>query len=208
MNYVYNAPIMTAIAKTQSLILAAVAALFPCAMIYAHPMEYHMIPLDAQTVERVLTSFDRLIDKLENADAVDSARLPDDAFGITVILWSIEDAVAAIDKTRAVESPTLLQALQAAGYEDSPYIVAEWKIEAERVLEAYEVLRENYQLKDIVAELTELENNPKLLTDEKLMTRANMLTRKESMLQTTAKDLPMIKQYMQRIDALFGQLPD
>jgi hypothetical protein len=208
MNYVYNAPIMTAIAKTQSLILAAVAALFPCAMIHAHPMEYHMIPLDAQTVERVLTSFDRLIDKLENADAVDSARLPDDAFGITVILWSIEDAVAAIDKTRAVESPTLLQALQAAGYEDSPYIVAEWKIEAERVLEAYEVLRENYQLKDIVAELTELENNPKLLTDEKLMTRANMLTRKESMLQTTAKDLPMIKQYMQRIDALFGQLPD
>ncbi|MCG6866513.1 MAG: hypothetical protein LJE58_13930 [Thiogranum sp.] len=199
---------MTAIAKTQSLILAAVAALFPCAMIHAHPMEYHMIPLDAQTVERVLTSFDRLIDKLENADAVDSARLPDDAFGITVILWSIEDAVAAIDKTRAVESPTLLQALQAAGYEDSPYIVAEWKIEAERVLEAYEVLRENYQLKDIVAELTELENNPKLLTDEKLMTRANMLTRKESMLQTTAKDLPMIKQYMQRIDALFGQLPD
>ena len=167
-----------------------------------------MIPLDAQTVERVLTSFDRLIDKLENADAVDSARLPDDAFGITVILWSIEDDVAAIDKTRAVESPTLLQALQAAGYEDSPYIVAEWKIEAERVLEAYEVLRENYQLKDIVAELTELENNPKLLTDEKLMTRANMLTRKESMLQTTAKDLPMIKQYMQRIDALFGQLPD
>ncbi|MFZ0469431.1 MAG: hypothetical protein WAL92_10970 [Thiogranum sp.] len=208
MNYVYNAPIMTAIAKTRSLILAAVAALFPCAMIHAHPMEYHMIPLDAQTVERVLTSFDRLIDKLENADAVDSARLPDDAFGITVILWSIEDAVAAIDKTRAVESPTLLQALQAAGYEDSPYIVAEWKIEAERVLEAYEVLRENYQLKDIVAELTELENNPKLLTDEKLMTRANMLTRKESMLQTTAKDLPMIKQYMQRIDALFGQLPD
>jgi len=199
---------MTAIAKTQSLILAAVAALFPCAMIHAHPMEYHMIPLDAQTVERVLTSFDRLIDKLENADAVDSARLPDDAFGITVILWSIEDAVAAIDKTRAVESPTLLQALQAAGYEDSPYIVAEWKIEAERVLEAYEVLRENYQLKDIVAELTELEKNPKLLTDEKVMTRANMLTRKESMLQTTAKDLPMIKQYMQRIDALFGQLPD
>lgn len=199
---------MTAIAKTQSLILAVVAALFPRAMIHAHPMEYHMIPLDAQTVERVLTSFDRLIDKLENADAVDSARLPDDAFGITAILWSFEDAVAAIDKTRAVESPTLLQALQAAGYEDAPYIVAEWKIEAERVLEAYEVLRENYQLKDIVAELTELEKDPKLLTDEKVMTRANMLTRKESMLQTTAKDLPMIKQYMQRIDALFGQLPD
>jgi hypothetical protein len=194
------------VGKTFFACLVASATAFPFAGAHAHPIEFHMGRLDASAVERVLTSLDLLMGELKSAGRPDAANLPDGALGITAILWSIEDAVAAMDETWPTKSPALLRALQSAGYEDSPYVVAEWKIEAERVLEAYEVLSGNFQEKDIHARLAELEKNANRLTDEERVNRERMLIRKASMLQTTAGDISQVAPFRQRLDRLTSSL--
>jgi hypothetical protein len=186
--------------------LIASATVFPFTLVLAHPLEFHLEPLDATAVERVLTSLELLMGELSNAGNPDAANLPDGALGITAILWSIEDAVAAMDETWATKSPTLLRSLQAAGYENSPYIVAVWKIEAERVLEAYEVLSGNFQGDEIRAGLAELEQDADRLTEEERVERERILIRKVSILQTTAGDISQVEPFRQRLDRLTGQL--
>ena len=186
--------------------LLVVGTVIPLPTAHAHPVEFHMGPLDASAVERVLVSLNLLLDELKSGNSLDTANLPDGALGITAILWSIEGAVAAMDKSWSTKSPSMLRALQSAGYEDSPYIVAEWKIEAERVLEAYEALSENYQEDDIFAELAELEKEANNLTDEERVRRESTLIRKASMLQTTARDISQIAPFKQRFDQLTKQL--
>lgn len=167
-----------------------------------------MEPLDAATVERVLASFDSLASELRGAGLLDAASLPDDALGITAILWSIQSAVATMDGTWPTESPTLLRALTAAGYENSPYVVAEWKIEAERVLEAYEVLSTDITNEALAAELAELERNRDQMTEAALHEQESALIRKASMLQTTARDIEQVAPYRQRLDRLTSQFSD
>jgi hypothetical protein len=186
--------------------LVASVMVFPFANAHAHPVEFHMGPLDKSTVERVLNSLELLMGELKSASKRDAANLPDGALGITAILWSIQDAVAAMDETWPTKSPTLLRSLESAGYEDSPYIVAEWKIEAERVLEAYEVLSGNFKEKDIHAELAELEKDTNQLTDEERLKRESLLIRKASMLQTTAGDISQVAPFRQRLDRLTSPL--
>lgn len=213
---VYNGPVMIHLTKMNHLFLrlgkafctglVAIAAVFPFATAHAHPLEFHLGPLDASTVERVVSSLELLIGELRSAGAQDTANLPDGALGLAAILWSIEKAVAAMDETWPSKSPALLRSLQSAGYEDSPYVVAEWKIEAERVLEAYEVLSGDFQWKAIHAEMAELENNPNRLTDEELVNRERILIRQASMLRTTAGDISQVAAFRQRLDQLTGPL--
>lgn len=167
-----------------------------------------MAPLDAATVERVLASFDSLASELRGAGSLDAAKLPDDALGITALLWSLEAAVATMDGAWPTESPALLQALAAAGYEDSPYMVAEWKIEAERVLEAYEILSANITVEGLATELAELERNRGQATEAALHEQESALIRKASMLQTTARDVEQVAPYRQRLDRLTRQFSD
>lgn len=172
----------------------------------SHPLEYHLEPLDDRAIERVLTSFERLSARLQHAGVEQTARLPDNALGITAVVWTMEEAVARLDEARAVESPTLLQALKAAGYEDSPYIVAEWKIEAERVWEAYEVLNGNFRTGTIGSEMAALEREANQLTEEQLARKEAALLRKASMVQTTARDVSKIAPYRGRLDRLSRKL--
>jgi hypothetical protein len=171
-------------------------------------MEFHMAPLDAATVERVLASLDSLASELLEAGLVDGARLPDDALGITALLWSIEAAVVTMDNAWPTESPALLGALAAAGYEDSPYMVAEWKVEAERVLEAYEVLRANLTGEGLATEWAELERNRGQMSEAALHEQESALIRKASMLRTTARDIEQVAPYRQRLDRLTRQFSD
>lgn len=168
----------------------------------AHPLEYHLSPLGDQEIERVLTSFELLSTGLEAAGLQDSARLSDNAMGITAIVWSTGEAVAAMDDSRAVDSPALLSALRSAGYEESPYIVAEWQMEAERVWEAYEVLTANFQLEAIGRDLAALENEAEGLTPRQRAEKDAALMRQLSMLQTTAGDISRVAPYRQRLEAL------
>ncbi len=186
--------------------LVAFATVLPCAIAHAHPLEYHMEPLDANAVERVVTSLELLLGELKRAGEQDTANLPEGALGITAILWSVEIAVAAMDETWPTKSPALLRSLQSAGYEDSPYVVAEWKIKAERVLEAYEVLNGNFQWEDIQAGLAELDKDANQLTDEERLNRERLLIRKASMLRTTAGDISQVAPFKQRLDQLTGPL--
>jgi hypothetical protein len=186
--------------------LIASATVFPFTIVLAHPLEFHMEPLDASAVERVLTSLELLMGELKNAGGAEAADLPDGALGITAILWSIEDAVAAMDETWASKSPTLLRSLRAAGYQESPYVVAVWKIEAERVLEAYEVLSGNFQGEEIRSGLAQLEKDADQLTEEERVRRERVLIRKVSMLQTTAGDISQVAPFRQRLDRLTDQL--
>jgi sirohydrochlorin ferrochelatase len=172
----------------------------------AHPLEYHLDPLDSRMVERVLASFELLTADLEAAGRLGSARLPENAMGVTALLWSLEGAVAAMDETPAVDSPALLSALAAAGYEPSPYIVAEWKMEAERVLESYEVLSDNLQFESLYRGLSELESSRDRLSGDEAEQREAELIRQMSMLRTTAGDIAQVAPYRARLDALTGKL--
>lgn len=167
-----------------------------------------MEPLDAATVERVLTSFELLASQLRGAGLLDAAKLPDNALGITALLWSIEGAVATMDGTWPTESPALLKALSAAGYDDSPYTVAAWKIEAERVLEAYEVLSANITGGALAAELAELERNRGQMAEAAIHEKESALIRKASMLRTTARDIEQIEPFRQRLDQLTSQFSE
>jgi len=182
-----------------SIFLAPVSAL-------AHPLEYHLDPLDATMVERVLTSFELLTADLEAADLLASARLPDEAMGVTGLLWSLEGAIAAMDETPAVDSPALLNALAASGYTPSPYIVAEWKMEAERVLESYEVLSGGLQYEAVYRSLSELENSRDQADSDEAEQKEAELIRQMSMLRTTAGDIAQVAPYRNRLDALTGKL--
>jgi hypothetical protein len=206
-------PKLTEIVRTFLLIPGTIHAcvLVSCILlspvtVRAHPLEYHLEPLDASTVERVLTSFELLTAELEAADLLGEASLPENAMGVTALLWSLEGAVAAMDQAPAVDSPLMLNALAAAGYEPSPYIVAEWKMEAERVLESYEVLSGNLRFESIYRNLSELENSRESLTDDEAEEMEAELIRQMSMLQTTAGDIAQVAPYRDRLDALTGKL--
>ncbi len=172
----------------------------------AHPLQYHLEPLDARTVERVLTSFELLAAELEGADRLASARLPENAMGVTALLWSLQGAVANLDQAPPVDSPALQQALATSGYVRSPYMVAEWQMEAERVLESYEVLLRDLRLETVYAALAELDESAGQLDDEQAELREFELLRQLSMLQTTARDIAQVTPYRDRLDALAGKL--
>jgi len=195
--------------RASRLLLACTAALglaVQASLAVAHPLEFHLDPLDDEAIERVLTSFELLAARLEAAGLQGSARLPENAMGITAIVWSTEDAIAAMDHTRPADSPTLRNALTAAGYEDSPYVVAEWKMEAERVLESYEVLSGDLQFESIYRTLSELESSRGRLTDDEAEQKEAELIRQVSMLRTTAGDIAQVAPYRDRLDTLTGEL--
>ena len=183
-----------------------ISALLSTGNASAHPLQYHLEPLDARTVERVLSSFELLTAELEGASRLASARLPDNAMGVTALLWSLRGAVADLDQAPPIDSPALQQALEAAGYERSPYMVAEWQMEAERVLESYEVLRRDLRLETVYAALSELDESAGQLDAEQAELREFELLRQLSMLQTTARDVAQVAPYRDRLDALAGKL--
>jgi hypothetical protein len=187
-------------------VLIAGLALTCLSRVHAHPLEYHLEPLEAAAVERVLTTLEQLTAELDAAGRLDAARLPGNALGITAVLWSLQDAVASLDKTSPAGSPTLLQSLTAAGYEASPYVVAEWKFEAERVLQAYEVLSDGLGVEDISRALTDRPDKVGELSPEEAAEREMVLIRQLSLLHTTAGDIAQVANYRQRLDALTRRL--
>lgn len=187
-------------------VLIAGLALTCLSRVHAHPLEYHLEPLEAAAVERVLTTLEQLTAELDAAGRLDAARLPGNALGITAVLWSLQDAVASLDETSPAGSPTLLQALTAAGYEASPYVVAEWKFEAERVLQAYEVLSGGLGVEEISRALTDLPDNAGGLSPEEAAERETVLIRQLSLLHTTAGDIAQVAMHRQRLDALTRRL--
>lgn len=192
--------------RSRRLCLCVFALLFRVSAAPAHPLEFHLDPLDDAAIERVLMSFELLSGALEAAGLQGSARISEDALGITAIVWSTEQAIASMDNRRPAESPFLLNALTTAGYEDSPYIVAEWKMEAERVWESYEVLTANYRIESIGREMRTLAEAPGELTEQQRINREAALARQLSMAQTTARDVLQVAPYRQRLDALARRL--
>jgi len=165
-----------------------------------------MQPLDAKTVERVIQSLDQMVDDLKRSGTLDTVRLPDGAMGISVMLWSVQDALMKLDETTTIDSPTLKQALFSAGYPDSLYVVEEWQIEAEQVLETYEVLNKGLNLDQVYAGYAALERDRPELSEEKVIERESTLIRNHELVRTTAMDLELITHYLPRLDALTERL--
>jgi hypothetical protein len=189
-----------------ALILACVCAVLASPAAHAHPIEYHMQPLEDADVERVLSSLELITDELEAAGALSGLRVPDDALGITAILWALLDAVLETDQVSRVDSPTLMRSLAGAGYPQSYYVVEQWQGEAERVIETYEVLKRGLDMKAIYRGYAELEARRGELSAKEADRREGRLVRDHQMVRTTYKDLSLISAYLPRLDALAARL--
>lgn len=173
---------------------------------FAHPIEYHMQPLEAAAVERVLISLEQMVTAVEASDMAGSLRLPDDAMGISVLLWTLQDALMNADEVTTLDSPTLHLALQSAGYPISDFIVETWQIEAERVIGTYEVLSRNLDLSQVQVRYAALDDDRAALSPERAMEFEAALLRDHELVKTTGKDLDLIEHYRPRLDALFERM--
>jgi hypothetical protein len=106
-------------------------------VVEANPLEYHIGPLQAETVERVIVSLDALINELERTGAIDSLR-QDPNPDRRIPLWRIQAVIAEPTGGSLVDSPVIRRAALQAGYADGPFVVEEWQLDADRVLDVYE----------------------------------------------------------------------
>lgn len=199
----HNRAIKNRIIPTFLLCLLCVLSM---ASVYSHPIEYHMQPLDAETVERVIQSLDQMVADLKRSGTLGTVRLPDSAMGISVMLWSVQDALMKLDETTTIDSPTLKRALFAVGYQDSLYVVEEWQIEAEQVLETYEVLNKGLNLDQVYAGYAALEKDRPALSEVQANSRESTLVRKHELVRTTAKDLELVERYLPQLDSIAARL--
>ena len=169
-------------------------------------MHYHMQPLDEATVERVVNSLNQMIGDIRRNGSLDSAGLPNDAMGITVLLWSVQDAMMAMDDSGTLDSPGMRRALISAGYKDSRYVVEEWQADAEQVLETYEVVGRGLSMEGIQARYTAFLADRPQLDEEQAIELESALVRDRQLLRTTAEDVALIRQFKPQLDAIASQL--
>jgi hypothetical protein len=172
----------------------------------AHPLQYHLKPLDAARVERVLTAFETLLSVVERGGAMEAARLPDGALGASALVWSVQGAVVAMDDSAGRGGDSLSAALLASGYEDSPFVVDEWRFEAERVLAAYEVLSGDLRRDEVYAAMAELETEAATTPADELEERTAALVRQAELIHDTQYDVPAVAPFRARIDAFVSSL--
>lgn len=172
----------------------------------AHPMHYHMQPLDKVTVQRVVKSLNRMIDDIARDGSLESVRIAGDGMGITVLLWSIQDAMMAIDGAGTLDSPGMKRALISAGYKDSRYVVEEWQADAEQVLETYEVLDRDLSMDGMRARYVAFLADQPRLDEEQVVEVESALIRDRELLRTTTEDVALIRQFKPELDALAAQL--
>ena len=183
----------------------AITAIF-CSAARAHPIEYHMQPLDAQTVEQVVQSLELMVGELRNNSSLNAARLPDGPMDVSLLLWSIQGAIMDIDDSGTLDGPVLKRTLLSAGYKDSPYVAEEWQAEAEQVLETYEVLARDLSRATIQARYAAFNKERPELGEDQALTMESALIRDQQLLRTTADDLEIVRQFRPRLDALTAQL--
>jgi hypothetical protein len=172
------------------------------AQLSAHPIEYHRQTLQPAQLERVLLSLEKCTARITAANSQIRLEFADDAMGIAVALWSIEDALRSdSDNPKALD-----QLLVAAGYSPVDTAVLEWELEAQRVLEAYETQRRNLSLDALQARAAELEARSSSMPAAELLRLEQAMLRDYGLLRTTALDIPVIEPYSQRLDAIFARL--
>lgn len=172
------------------------------AQLVAHPMEYHREPLDPQTVERVLDSLDRMANLVERGGSPDSMRPPDGAMGLPALAASLESGLRAMEETGEAGGPSLTEVLAASGYADpetAPYL---WQLEAERVLETWEVYARGLSMETVNAEFARYKEERTGLTEEEALDREAELFRDEQLVRTTSVDLEFITRYRTRLESL------
>lgn len=172
----------------------------------AHPMHFHLQPLDAKTVERTLDAMERMVAQLEEDRGATPVALPEGALGVAVLSWVLPRGVVSLDEATLADSELLNETLAAAGYEDSETAVQEWKIDAERILEAWEVLSRDLDMGDVDAAYLRLAAERERLELDELLQREAELLRDETLVLTTLRDLELIEPFGSRIAVLLERL--
>jgi hypothetical protein len=170
--------------------------------IAAHPIEYHLQPLQPAEIERVVATLEQAAAHLKTTASPSQIDLPDDAMGITVALWSIEDALRA-DKNNP---DALAKLLQESGYTDPRTAVLEWELETQRVLEAYETRHRNLTLPLLQNRIAALEEKRAALSPQQQLQLEQAIMRDHQLLSSTGADIESVGPYAARLDKLFKQL--
>jgi len=174
--------------------------------VVAHPLEHHLQPLDDETVERVLDSLDQLVIQLENQGALNTARLHEGALGVAAMAAALEDAYLELQVSSKQAITTLNDLLADSGYADPMIGVIEWQLEAERVLETYEVLVRGLDVESLNAAFARYDEASARLSDEQALDQEIALFRDVQLLNTAGADVGAIEPYRARLDKLVQRL--
>jgi len=173
---------------------------------FAHPMHFHQQPLDAETIERTLDGMDRMVALLDERRGTPPLELPEGAMGVAVLAWLLPREVAALDEATLADSELLNDTLTAAGYDNPETAVYDWKIDAERILEAWEVLDRNLDMDQVNAAFDALAQEINDSPESGLSKQEALLFRDEALVRTTRKDIEIVDSYRSRISALLQRL--
>ncbi|RLQ20436.1 hypothetical protein DWB85_17645 [Seongchinamella sediminis] len=175
--------------------------LLPCT-VAAHPMEYHLAPLDSVTVERVIDSLEGMARALRGA----GFRLPDSNLGVAALGAALEDTLRLLQAQQppAVAAPA--EVLLAAGYTDPLVGQLSWQLDAERVLESYEVLARGLDAAAVDGAFIAFAEASENMPQETALHQEMRLLRDAELVRTTRNDIATVTPYRSRLDALVRSL--
>ena len=101
---------------------------------------------------------------------------------------------------------TLNDLLADSGYADPMIGVIEWQLEAERVLETYEVLVRGLDVESLNAAFARYDEASARLSDEQALDQEIALFRDVQLLNTAGADVGAIEPYRARLDKLVQRL--
>ena len=125
---------------------------------------------------------------------------------VAELMFSLQTSVLAVDGSDTIDSPVLKQSLSSSGYEDSIYMVEEWKADLQQVLETWEVLQLGLTSENVQARYDAFSQSLPDIEPERAIEIESSLISDAERDRTTAVDRPLVKQYQQQLNALIARL--
>lgn len=187
-------------------LIGAVTVLLALPALASQP-ESNWEALTEADVARVVTTLGALVEAAEDAGTATRPTDIEVSGRAAEILWAVEEAVAAADRTDRRNSETLRDLLLAGGYETEPeYILEMWKHYALRVLELHDAIRLGYFERDLGGEWQVLYTASQGGLSETQTEQLLEIDRAARIVATSRGDRAAVEAYSGRLEELRQQI--
>jgi len=175
-------------------LLILCTALVPSHQALASQPESHWEPLTDADVARVVTTLEALVGAAESGGTAEQPTDIEMSGFAAEVLWAVESAVAEIDGTDRRDSETLLEILEANGYQtERQEVLMMWGHYAKRVLALHDAIRLGYFERDLGAEWVALEAASRGNGGEAQWRRLSEIDRAAWIVATSARDRGVVE---------------